>query len=98
MRRCKVKNQSKILIFYLGFVFMFTGVVSAAQIWEQPYDIENDPDIDHLTTSEELELGTDPNNRDTDGDGLSDGNEFLAKTNPLVKDTDGDSFDDTEDN
>jgi len=65
-------NQSKTLIFYLGFAFILIGSVSAAQIWEQPYDIENDPDIDRLTTSEELELGTDPNNRDTDGDGLTD--------------------------
>jgi hypothetical protein len=37
-------NQSKILIFYLGFAFILIGQVSAAQIWEQPYDIENDPD------------------------------------------------------
>jgi len=89
-----VKNQSKTLIFYLGFAFILIGSVSAAQVWEQPYDIENDPDIDLLTTSEELDLGTDPNNRDTDGDGLSDGNEVLGKTNPLVKDTDGDGLDD----
>ena len=68
----KMMNQNKILIFYLGFAFVLMGSVSAAQIWELSYDIENDPDIDHLTTSEELELGTDPNNRDTDGDGLED--------------------------
>ncbi len=38
-------NQSEILIFYLGFAFILMGSVSAAQIREQPYDVENDPDL-----------------------------------------------------
>ncbi len=52
-----------------------------------------DTDEDGLADSRELELGTDPRNRDTDADELSDGDEVLKYgTNPLDRDTDKDSF------
>lgn len=44
-------------------------------------EINDDPDGDGLTTTQELELGTDPNNADTDGDGIPDG-EDLDQLNP----------------
>ncbi len=44
-----------------------------------------DPDIDGdgLTNLEELDLGTDPQDRDSDGDGFTDGLEDFAETDPL---------------
>jgi eukaryotic-like serine/threonine-protein kinase len=52
-----------------------------------------DPDQDGLTNSQELALGSDPNNPDTDGDGLSDGREINETgTDPKNKDTDGDTL------
>jgi len=45
--------------------------------------IDLDPDSDGLLTSLELELGTDPNKRDTDGDLLPDGWEVDRGLNPL---------------
>lgn len=54
-----------------------------------------DPDADGLSTTQEIQLGTDPNNIDTDHDGLSDGEEVnVYKTNPLVADTDQDGLTD----
>lgn len=54
-----------------------------------------DSDNDGLTNSEELLLGTDPNNPDTDGDGLLDGIEVHTwNTNPLKTDTDRDGLSD----
>jgi hypothetical protein len=53
-----------------------------------------DPDGDGLTTDEEAEIGSDPNNPDTDGDGLIDGEEVFLGTNPTIPDTDGDGFSD----
>ncbi len=44
---------------------------------------DEDRDGDGLTDSEELALGTDPDNSDTDGDGISDGAEVAAGTDPL---------------
>ncbi len=56
-------------------------------------DLDDDSDL--LTNSEELTLGTNPNNPDTDGDGLTDGAEVDSYgTNPLSEDSDGDSMDD----
>ena len=52
-----------------------------------------DTDEDGLYDQRELELGTDPRNKDTDDDGLSDGDEVLKYgTNPLDRDTDKDGF------
>ncbi len=55
-----------------------------------------DSDADGLTDTEEIELGTDPNNADTDGDGLSDGEEVEGSSDPLQADTDGDGLSDGE--
>ncbi len=43
----------------------------------------SDCDSDGLTTLEEDELGTDPENPDSDADGILDGQEVTDKTNPL---------------
>jgi hypothetical protein len=55
-----------------------------------PYEAENDvdgpngdPDLDGLTTIEEYQIGTDPNNSDTDGGGENDGSESEDGDNPL---------------
>jgi hypothetical protein len=42
-----------------------------------------DPDGDGLAISEELSLGTDPQNADSDGDGFDDGTEVRSGYNPL---------------
>jgi hypothetical protein len=42
-----------------------------------------DPDSDGLTTADEIQRGTDPNNPDSDGDGLLDGWEVKYGFNPL---------------
>jgi len=44
---------------------------------------ENDSDQDGLPDSEEVDIGTDPNNPDTDGDGINDGREVQDGTDPL---------------
>ena len=44
-----------------------------------------DSDKDFLTDVREVELGTDPNNKDTDGDGYVDGDEVLNGFDPLKK-------------
>ncbi len=52
-----------------------------------------DSDEDGLSDQRELELGTDPRNKDTDTDELSDADEVLKYgTNPLDRDTDKDGF------
>ena len=43
----------------------------------------SDCDNDGLINSQELLLGTNPNNPDTDGDGVLDGTEVVDNTNPL---------------
>jgi hypothetical protein len=67
--------------------------------WETRYRLDHtdprgdngphgDPDHDGFSNTEELRLGTNPNNRDTDGDGIFDYDEIHTyHTNPLVKDT-----------
>lgn len=45
--------------------------------------IDLDLDDDLLNDTDEVTLGTDPNNPDTDGDGILDGAEVTAGTNPL---------------
>ena len=47
-----------------------------------------DEDGDGLLSTEEAELGTDPNEADSDGDGVDDGAELGAGTDPL----DGEHF------
>ncbi|NQZ43772.1 MAG: gliding motility-associated C-terminal domain-containing protein [Flavobacteriaceae bacterium] len=44
---------------------------------------DSDCDEDGLTTAEEGDLGTDPDNPDTDGDGLLDGDEVMDGSDPL---------------
>lgn len=62
---------------------------------DQPVVVNNDPDGDGLTTAEEQQHGTNPNNPDTDGDGLGDGAEVnVHHTDPTNPDTDGGSVDD----
>jgi hypothetical protein len=58
-----------------------------------------DPDSDGLTTAQEIQLGTNPNNSDSDADGLNDGWEVKFGFNPLggppgegSADPDGDSL------
>ncbi|MCR4256740.1 MAG: thrombospondin type 3 repeat-containing protein [Candidatus Uhrbacteria bacterium] len=48
-----------------------------------PPPASSDPDNDGLTTIQEEQIGTDPNNPDTDGDGFDDGDEVQAGYNPL---------------
>jgi hypothetical protein len=48
---------------------------------------EPDTDGDGLPDSEEIALGTDPNNSDSDGDGISDGAEVTNGTDPLANDS-----------
>ena len=59
--------------------------------------LDEDDDNDTLSTSQELELGTNPRLADTDDDALSDAAEALGETigtNPLNADTDGDGISD----
>ena len=58
-----------------------------------------DPDLDGLSTGEELRLGTDPHNMDTDQDGRTDGAEVLSGGDPkrggdTYLDSDGDGLSD----
>lgn len=54
-----------------------------------------DDDSDGLSNTQEISLGTDPNNPDTDNDGLTDGLEINQfGTNPKNQDTDGDTISD----
>ena len=75
------------------------GVVGHAQIViEVDFDPLADPDQDGLTTERELELGTNPIQKDTDHDGLHDGLEITLETDPLydlgeaMADYDNDGF------
>lgn len=62
----------------------------------------NDTDGDGLTNSQEVDLGTDPNNSDTDSDNVDDGLEVGTETDPTDsssnsdpnQDSDGDGFSD----
>ena len=58
------------------------------------WDIQSDTDNDGLTDTQEVTLGTDPNNPDTDGDGVNDGAEVTAGINPLDADSDDDGVKD----
>jgi len=52
----------------------------------------DDPDDDGLSTEQEEELGTDPNDPDTDNDGVEDGEEVTNDTDPLDPDSDDDGI------
>jgi len=54
----------------------------ATSFGRQP-TIDIDQDSDGLLLSQEIELGTDPNDPDTDDDGFSDGDEVALGTDPL---------------
>jgi hypothetical protein len=51
-----------------------------------------DLDGDGLSDTEELSLGTDPNNRDSNGDGLDDRFSVMHGIDPLSNDSDGDGL------
>jgi gliding motility-associated-like protein len=53
-------------------------VLPPSTIWNQ-----TDCDLDELTNSEEVVLGTNPLNPDTDSDGVTDGTEITDSTSPL---------------
>jgi hypothetical protein len=56
-----------------------------------------DKDKDGLTTLQEFQFGTDPQNEDTDGDGIADGDEvFVYYSDPKKADSDDDKFKDGE--
>ena len=72
-----------------GYVFEYTttGAVapcvnSSVQVSISISSCIVDSDGDGLRDSEELSLGTNPNNPDTDGDGLTDGEEVLVVDDP----------------
>lgn len=69
----------------------FSGLITS---WTDcPLDI--DTDADGLIDSDEINIGTDPNNPDTDADGLLDGTEVeMGCTDPLNSDSDGDGLSD----
>jgi hypothetical protein len=55
---------------------------------------EEDSDLDGLSDTAEVEIGTDPLNPDSDGDGLSDGDEISHGTDPINPDSDADGVPD----
>ncbi len=66
----------------------------AASPAASPAPVDTDSDGDGLVNSDEIAIGTDPDNPDTDGDGLTDGEEVELGTDPLQADTDEDGIDD----
>ena len=54
----------------------------AANFGREP-TIDTDQDNDGLLLSQEIAIGTDPNDPDTDDDGFSDGDEVALGTDPL---------------
>jgi hypothetical protein len=83
-----------------------TTSVNTSQIVSPPLSMagvfSNDTDGDGLTNSQEVDLGTDPNNSDTDSDNVDDGLEVGTETDPTDsssnsdpnQDSDGDGFSD----
>jgi len=57
-------------------------------------DLDGDADDDGLTTGDEIDRGTDPEDPDTDGDGIDDGTEVNGEnpTDPLDSDSDDDGL------
>ncbi|MCI0727022.1 MAG: protein kinase [Chloroflexi bacterium] len=59
----------------------------------QTAEAAGDDDGDGLSNTQEITLGTNPDNLDTDGDGLNDGQEVNQYgTNPKQQDSDGDTL------
>ncbi len=93
-------------IFLLGsFLFIsqksyqenISATQTASYLQTQEAVGSTDADGDGLPNSEEIEIGTDPNNPDTDADGLSDGDEVkIYRTDPTLPDTEGDALSDGE--
>ena len=59
-----------------------------------PFEPDDDTDLDGLPDEVELRIGTSLDSGDTDGDGLGDLAEFVIGTNPTQPDTDGDGMND----
>ena len=57
--------------------------------------VDSDADGDGLTSGQEYQRKTDPNNPDTDDDGISDGDEVRNQTDPNYSDSDGDGYTDS---
>jgi len=53
--------------------------------------VDNDADQDGIARPEEIQIGSDPNNRDSDFDRMNDGWETRFGLNPLQPDADGDA-------
>jgi hypothetical protein len=64
-----------------GSLFLLTVACDATLV-----DIPFDLDQDGLLSSEEEDLGTDPDDADSDGDGHMDGDEYWNGTDPLDAD------------
>ena len=65
--------------------------------WENRVRAVNnwDADGDDLSDTDEMEIGSDPWDKDTDGDNIDDGDEVnIYHTDPADADTDGDGIDD----
>ncbi|MEO0900672.1 MAG: gliding motility-associated C-terminal domain-containing protein [Bacteroidota bacterium] len=83
------------------FEFTTNGAIppcvnSSVQVTISVSSCIEDLDGDGLSNSEEVDLGTDPNNPDTDGDGLTDGEEVLVRDDPsttAIPETDTDPLD-----
>lgn len=72
-----------------------TDPVKYDSVAEGVSDAEADSDNDGLSNSNEIEIGTDPQDDDTDDDGLCDGEEINTySTDPLMADTDEDGIND----
>ena len=59
-----------------------------------PGIVSADADVDGLSNTREIELGTDPQDSDTDNDGITDGKEIELGLSPVNFDTDGDGLGD----
>ncbi|MDR0920458.1 MAG: cellulose binding domain-containing protein [Oscillospiraceae bacterium] len=73
----------------------FTDPADYDSVTENVADADADSDKDNLTSVEEIQFGTNPDNNDTDGDTLTDGEEVkIYGTNPLEPDSDFDGLSD----
>lgn len=89
--------QRRTVLVGLVFAGSLVAVGLATGLAAATPDGEHTPDDDHLNSSREIELGTDPHDPDTDNDGLRDGVEVRHyETDPVSVDTDGDGYYDSE--